>query len=262
MDERYLEVRGLRLRVSVEGEGPPLLLINGLGANIELWQHLRALLPGRQTIAFDPPGVGGSPRAHRRLRMADLADIAGDLLTQVGHESVDVLGYSLGGAIAQQFARQHQRRLRRLVLAATTPGMGALQNPIVLLRLALLAVRRDTPGRRAAVIRVVGGQVSRDPTMLAWVERAHLAWPISPAGRVDQVWGMAGWTSLPWLRSVETPTLVLAGQVDPLAPPVNTRIFASRMPACRLHVIPGAGHLFPIDQAADTAPLIDGFLSG
>jgi poly(3-hydroxyoctanoate) depolymerase len=260
-DERYIEIRGVRLRVSVEGSGAPLLLINGLGANIELWQPLRALLPSTQTIAFDPPGVGGSPRAARRLRMQDMADIVGDLLTELGHDSVDVLGYSLGGAIAQQFTRQHRRRVRRLVLAATTPGVGAIQNPAVLMRVVALAMRRDTPGRRAAVTRVVGGTVSRDSQTLAWVERAHRIWPLNRAGMLEQVWGMTGWTSLPWLHRLEVPTLVLAGERDPLVPPVNTRIFVSRMPSCQWHLVPAAGHLFLIDQAEDAAGVIEEFLS-
>jgi pimeloyl-ACP methyl ester carboxylesterase len=260
-DQRYVEIRGLRLRISVEGAGPPLLLINGLGANIELWQPLRSLLPGRQTIAFDPPGVGGSPRSPRRLRMPDLAGVVGDLLSELGHDSVDVLGYSLGGAVAQQFARRNPDRVRRLVLAATTPGVGAIQSPAVLLRLVALALRRKAPGRRAAVTRVVGGQVSRDDEMLAWVERAHRIWPLNRAGMVEQVWSMTGWTSVPWLHTLQVPTLVLVGEHDPLVPPVNTRIFVSRMPSCRWHVVPSAGHLFLIDQARDAAGVIDDFLA-
>ncbi|HEY1510925.1 MAG TPA: alpha/beta fold hydrolase [Solirubrobacteraceae bacterium] len=260
-DERYTEIRGLRLRISVQGAGPPLLLINGLGANIELWQPLRSFLPDRQTIAFDQPGVGGSPRSQKRLRMSDLADVVGELLSELGHESVDVLGYSLGGAIAQQFAHRHPRRVRRLVLAATTPGVGAIQNPLVLMRLVALAARRETPGRRAALLRVVGGEVSRDTEMRAWVERAHQRWPVNKAGMLEQVWSMTGWTSLPWLHTLTVPTLVLAGEVDPLVPPINTRIFVSRLPSCRWHLVPGAGHLFLIDQAGDAAPPIDEFLA-
>jgi pimeloyl-ACP methyl ester carboxylesterase len=237
------------------------LLVNGLGANIELWQQLRALLPGRQTIAFDAPGVGGSPRAPKRLRLTQLAEVVGDLVSALGHESVDVLGYSLGGAIAQEVAHQYPQRVRRLVLAATTPGIGAFQNPLVLLRLVSLAVRRETPQRRAAVLRVVGGHASRDPEMLAWIERTNRSWPINRAGLVEQVWSMAGWTSVPWLRTIEAPTLVLSGERDPLVPPVNTRLFVSRMPSCWWHLVPEAGHLFLIDQPADAARVIQSFLS-
>jgi pimeloyl-ACP methyl ester carboxylesterase len=193
--------------------------------------------------------------------MPDLADIVGDLLSALGHDTVDVLGYSLGGAVAQQFTRRHRRRVRRLVLAATTPGVGAIQNPVVLMRLVALAMRRERDGRRAAVRRVVGGEVSRDVEMLAWIERAHRVWPPNRAGTVEQGWSMAGWTSVPWLHTLQVPTLVLAGESDPLVPPVNTRIFVSRMPSCRWHVVPDAGHLFLIDQVRDAAGAIDEFLA-
>lgn len=256
-----MEIRGHRLRISVTGEGPALVLINGLGANIELWQPLREQLSDRQTIAFDAPGVGGSPLSRRRMRIGDLADLVEGLLVQLGHDVVDVLGYSLGGAIAQQFARQYPHRLRRLVLAATIPGLGAVQSPMTLLGLALLAARPDTPARTAAIARAVGGKTARDPEIRRWIERAHRAQPISRAGITQQLLTMTGWTSLPWLHTITAPTLVLAAAEDPLVPPINGRIFLSRIPVSYGHLMRGAGHLFLIDQAEDAGGLIDGFLA-
>jgi poly(3-hydroxyoctanoate) depolymerase len=261
-DERYLDVHGLRLRVSVEGDGEPLLLINGLGANIELWQPLRAQLSHRTTIAFDAPGVGRSAMSPRPLRIADLAEVVAEMLTQLDYDVVDVLGYSLGGAIAQELARRHPRRVRRLVLTATIPGVGSLQNPLALLELVSVAVRRDGPARNAAAGRVVGGETVRDPRMQAWVQAAHRSQPVSKAGLVRQVVTMAGWSSLPWLHTLTAATLVLTGDRDPLVPAVNSRIFSARIPDCRRYVVRGGGHLFPIDQAHDAAPAIAAFLNG
>jgi poly(3-hydroxyoctanoate) depolymerase len=147
-DERYVDADGHRLRVSVEGGGPPLLLINGIAANIELWHPLRQLLGARQTIAFDAPGVGGSPLSPNHLRPQDLADIVDALLRALGFDEVDVLGYSFGGVLAQEFVRQHPSRVGRLILAATIPGVGAIQNPFLLMRLTQLAMRPAVDGRR------------------------------------------------------------------------------------------------------------------
>lgn len=259
-DERYLEIRGLMMRISVEGDGPPLLLINGLGANIELWQPLRAELWGRTTIAFDAPGVGRSPLPARPLRIPDLADALEELVSGLGYDSVDVLGYSLGGAVAQEFARRHPQRVRRLVLAATIPGVGSLQSPRMLFDLLALAVRRDTPARSAAAARLVGGETVRDPDVQAWVQAAHRSQPVSRAGLTQQAVMMAGWSSVGWLQRLTAPTLVLVGQRDPLVPAVNSRIFSSRIPDCRRSIIPRGGHLFPIDQARDAAPVIKAFI--
>src|SRR5690348_8420857 len=100
-----MEIDGLRLRVAVRGEGPPLLLITGLGANIEMWAPFERALEGRTTISYDAPGMGRSTSPRVPLRMAGLARVARDLLKALGHENADVLGYSLGGGVAQELAR-------------------------------------------------------------------------------------------------------------------------------------------------------------
>src|SRR5262249_18391178 len=105
-----------------ENPPPPLLLFNGIGANIELVEPFLEALDGPEVIVFDVPGVGGSPAPWRPYRPWTLARLSVRLLDQLGHEQVDVLGVSWGGAIAQQFAFQHRKRCRRLVLAATSPG--------------------------------------------------------------------------------------------------------------------------------------------
>ncbi|MDQ6747561.1 MAG: alpha/beta fold hydrolase, partial [Candidatus Dormibacteraeota bacterium] len=128
-----MSVDGMRLRVRIEGKGSPLLLVMGLGGNVEMWRPLLDAMDGRQTIAFDAPGTGESDLPRRPLRMTDLAGIAGELLDQLGHQRVDVLGVSFGGAVAQQLAIQDPRRVRRLVLAATTCGLGGIPgNPLTM----------------------------------------------------------------------------------------------------------------------------------
>src|SRR5215468_2325648 len=100
---------------------PPLLLFNGIGANIELAAPFLEALDGA-AITFDVPGVGGSPAPMMPYRPRSLARLAARLLDQLGYDEVDVLGVSWGGTLAQQFAFQHSARCRRLVLAATSPG--------------------------------------------------------------------------------------------------------------------------------------------
>jgi len=120
-----LDVGGQTLRVGIrsgEKTRPPLLLFNGIGANIELVEPFLDALDGPEAIIFDVPGVGGSPAPKLPYRPRTLARLSAVLLDQLGHEQVDVLGVSWGGALAQQFAFQQAKRCRRLVLAATSPG--------------------------------------------------------------------------------------------------------------------------------------------
>jgi pimeloyl-ACP methyl ester carboxylesterase len=119
------EVEGQVLRVGIrrgEKARPPLLLFNGIGANIELVEPFLDALDGPEAIIFDVPGVGGSPSPWLPYRPSTLARLSAGLLDQLGHAQVDVLGLSWGGALAQQFAFQQGKRCRRLVLAATSPG--------------------------------------------------------------------------------------------------------------------------------------------
>ena len=86
--------------------------------------------------------------------------------------------------------------------------------------------------------------------------------PPSLYGYLSQVYAVAGWTSIPWLRRLDTRTLVIAGDDDPIIPLANGRIMAALLPEARLHVVEGGGHLVLLDQTAEMADLIDAFLSG
>src|SRR6478672_8877889 len=104
------------VRVARIGDGEPLLLINGLGANLEMWQPLvRVLAADRELIAFDLPGTGRSARPRWPLRMPQLARLVTELLDDLGYDQLDVLGYSLGGIVAQELAHRAPERIRRLV---------------------------------------------------------------------------------------------------------------------------------------------------
>src|SRR5215204_2317946 len=98
-DTGYVTAAGLRLRVGRHGAGPPLLLITGIGAHIDMWAPFARLAGERELIAFDAPGVGMSQRPRLPLRMGGLAGVARELLDALRLDRVDVLGYSFGGAL-------------------------------------------------------------------------------------------------------------------------------------------------------------------
>jgi poly(3-hydroxyoctanoate) depolymerase len=257
---RFVQVGGTSWRVRDDGTGPPLLLMAGIGGNIEMWEPLTRLIRGRRLISFDAPGAGASAPLPRPVRMRRLAALVAELLDVQGCERTDVLGYSFGGALAQQFARDHGDRVRRLILAGTLPGLGGVQNPARVLQVLRAGETRDERERLARVARLVGGRSGRDPAVLAVYERNRLANPPTLEGYRQQMRTISGWSSLRWLPMLRMPTLVLAGEHDPMAPAVNTRIFTRRIPDCRRHVVPGAGHLFLLDQPEDVVGVIEKFL--
>jgi poly(3-hydroxyoctanoate) depolymerase len=262
---RFVDAGGVQLRTSVRGSGPPLLLITGLGASLDLGVPFERELAARglQAISFDAPGIGRSSPYRWPPRMPGIARTVERILDALGYDSVDVLGVSLGGVIAQQLAHQAPDRVRRLVLAATGPGLGGLPgSPFVLLSLATPR-RYYQPGyyRRIAG-RVYGGAARRDPDALLHGSPARFIERPTPRGYFGQIYAITGWTSVPWLRTLRQQTLVLAGDDDPIVPLINGRILARCIPRARLHVIPGGGHLFLLEQPAEMARLITTFLRG
>jgi pimeloyl-ACP methyl ester carboxylesterase len=152
-----------QLRVAVSGTGRPLLLLNGVGGNLEMWDPLVPAL-NAETIAYDAPGTGHSGTPWVPLPIPALARQAVRLLDTLGFTEVDVLGISLGGVIAQQVAIRYPERVRRLVLASTTWGMPAFPGRIGAWRTLLSPARYYLPGhyeRRAA--QFLGGRTGRDP---------------------------------------------------------------------------------------------------
>jgi poly(3-hydroxyalkanoate) depolymerase len=255
------EVSGQTLRVGVrrsDDTRPPLLLFNGIGANIELLEPFLDALNGYRTIIFDVPGVGGSPAPALPYRPGTLARLSARLLDQLGYEQVDVLGVSWGGALAQQFAFQHAERCRRLVLAATSPGhLMVPGKPTVLLKMASPRRYKDGEYIKRIAGDVYGGVLRRSPELL-YRHLRHVRWS-SEMGYYLQLIAVLGWSSLPWLRCLPQPTLVMAGTDDPLVPVANGRILARLIPHARLVTIDD-GHLFLVTSAGRSATLVSDFL--
>jgi poly(3-hydroxyoctanoate) depolymerase len=260
---RTVEADGLRLRVAVRGDGRPLLLLMGIGGNLDMWQpfedHLDASLV--QTITVDAPGTGGSEPYRVPRRMPGLARTMTRLLDALGYSTVDVLGVSFGGVLAQQLAHQAPHRVRRLVLAATGPGLGGVPgSPRVLLRLATPRRYAQPDYFRRIAGDIYGGGVRRDPNAVLHGSLARFARAPSVAGYLAQLYAIAGWTSLPWLARLRPPTLVLAGDDDPIVPAVNGRLLARLIPHASLRVVEGGGHLFLLERPAEMADLVSRFI--
>ena len=263
-DLQYVDVDGVRLRVAVRGTGRPLLLLMGIGANIEMWGPFEDALDPRvvRTITVDAPGTGGSDGYRFPRRMSGLAHTMAQMLDALGHDRVDVLGVSFGGVLAQQLAHQAPDLVRRLVLAATGPGLGGVPaSPRVLLALATPRRYHQPDYFRQIAGRVYGGAARRDPDAMLHGSLARFTPPPSLGGYLAQLYAITGWTSLPWLRRLRQPTLVLAGDDDPIVPLPNGYLLRRLIPTARLHVVRGGGHLFLLEQPAEIAALVTDFLS-
>jgi poly(3-hydroxyalkanoate) depolymerase len=260
---RIVDVDGVRLRTSVRGTGPALLLISGLGASLDRGEPFERELVahGLQVISFDAPGVGGSTAYTWPRRLRGVAATVRMMVERLGYDRIAVLGVSLGGAVAQQLAYQAPDLVSRLVLAATSPGFGGLPgSPMALLALATPHRYHKPHHYRATAGRVYGGLARTDPDVFLRGPTARLVDPPSVTGYFGQLYSISGWTSLPWLHTLRQPTLVLAGDDDPIVPLINGRILAWRIPNARLHVVRAGGHLFLLERPSELATVIAEFV--
>lgn len=266
--ERMMMVWGQQVRVHVRSARPPgpghvrvraprpLVLVNGIGASLELFDPLvDALDPAREVIRFDVPGIGGSPLPWVPLPMAALAALLSGIVDGLGHRRVDVLGISWGGGIAQQFALQYPGKVGRLALVST--GMGVMMVPARFAVLAkMLTPRRynDRSYRREEGAEIYIGEDQAAVDRL--FERVHR---VSTQGYTYQLLAVATWTSLPVLGLIAAPTLVLAGRRDPVIPVVNAQIMGAMIPRSTVHLHEG-GHLGLLTRPDELGGVLEDFL--
>ncbi|HEY2930023.1 poly(3-hydroxyalkanoate) depolymerase [Piscinibacter sp.] len=263
MDVRTVEVDGQRIRVAIRAgapQGTPLLIFNGIGANLELLGTFTAALAGIETIVFDVPGVGGSDLPSLPYRFPGLARLANRLLNELGYDGpVDVLGVSWGGALAQQFAFQYAHRCRKLVLAATSPGVVMVPGRLSVISKLISPRRYRDPDYLMRIgPELYGGTFRRRPELLREHGR-HIAAPrgLAYAYQLLAAWG---WTSIFWMRLLRQPTLVMAGSDDPIVPTINAKLMAMVIRRSKLFVIDD-GHLFLVTRPLESATVVGRFLA-
>ena len=260
-EERLVPVFGQRMRVITRaGSGVPLVLCNGIGASLEALDPLVAQLdPDTTVVRFDAPGTGASPDSPMPYGFPYLAAVLGRLLKKVGiGDTVDMLGVSWGGALAQQFAFQHPYRCRRLILVSTGTGVMMVPGrPRVLAK--MVTPRRFVDHNYAAAIAgdLYGGTARTDPSIVNHLfDRQLMAG--SRVGYLHQLLAGSVWASFFALPLIRQQTLIIAGLDDPVVPLANARIMHRLLPHSTLHPHAG-GHIDLIANAVELGPVIEMF---
>jgi poly(3-hydroxyalkanoate) depolymerase len=264
---RVVNILGQDLRVRIRpgageaGAGPPLVLCGGIGVGFDVLQpFVDALDPSIEVVRFDVPGVGGSPAGRAPYGFHGNAYLTVQMLRRLGYTRADVLGLSWGGGLGQQMAFSFPRFVRRLVLVST--GTGAVMIPGRLRALTRMATPRrfHDPLYAASVIGdLYGGTARTQPERVLRLLGDDLR-PASAVGYLHQLLAGAGWTSLPWLPFIRQPTLILAGDDDPVVPALNARIMRRLLPHAYLQIYHG-GHVALVTEAEVLAPLVTAFLA-
>jgi len=251
----FTDAPGFRMRYEEYGDGDPFLLINGLGSDLTEWLYQVPTFSGRfRVIVFDNRGAGNSESPPGPYTTARMADDAAALLDALGIPQAHLLGVSLGGMIAQQFALRHPGKLNRLVVACTSPGGGLSVRPSPE---ALAAFVRDPAVDLEAQIRrtipwLYSERYRRErPEEVEAFVRRRLASPADEAGIASQLAAGIGHDAGDRLKEIAAPTLVITGTADRLVPPENSKRIAERIPGARLVLLPDAPHRLFAENAAE-----------
>ncbi|MGQ9571845.1 MAG: alpha/beta fold hydrolase [Dehalococcoidia bacterium] len=259
-----VRVNDIQLYYEVHGQGEPLLLIMGLGANARSWQMQIPFFSREfQVVAFDNRGAGRSDKPAERYTIRLFADDTAGLMDALGIDSAHVYGQSMGGLIAQELALNYPERVRTLVLGSTTcggrEGAAALPEHIALMA-ALPSLSPLEAAERGLPLLYSDEFIARkrEELIARALAEAELRTPPDAFGRQAQA--AIRYRSYDRLPQIHCPTLVISGSEDKIVPAENSRILAERIPNAELVLLPKAGHGYLVECAEESNAIVLDFL--
>jgi len=257
----FVESDEVKIYWDTQGNGAPILLIMGLGWPASSWFRTRPTLNEKyRTIAFDNRGVGQSGAPPGPYSMAQMASDAAAVLKAAGVNTAHILGVSMGGMIAQEFALQYPQKVRSLILGCTMAGgTDAVQASTDVIE--VLMSRGVDPEAFAAAINPFIYDAGTPRARMDEDLAARRKWFPTPEGYFAQLQAIIGWEAYSRIAQIQAPTLVLHGETDRLVPPENGKLIAGRIPGAKLVMIPNASHVFNTDQPGTAHAAILEFLA-
>jgi len=250
---REIEVSGVRFQVEDVGTGPVILFIHGFPLNHTMWRaQIDEFSKTHRVIAPDLRGFGGTDGALYSVSMEQFADdLAGLLDAMAVTEPVTFCGLSMGGYIAWQFLQRYSYRVARLIVcdsraAADTPEAAANR-----LKMADIVLKEGPEPVAWAMMPKLFAQCSSEHCPLVIDSVRQMVMTSNPVAIAAAHRGMAVRPDVTsWLPSIKVPTLILCGEFDAISPPAEMKAFAELIPQAQFVMIPGAGHMAPMEQPA------------
>lgn len=252
----YVDVGGTRLHYLERGSGPLAVFIHGFPLDATMWvDQLDRLSDLRRCVAVDLRGFGSSDAgAGPMLGMERHADDVAGLIEALGEEQADIVALSMGGYVALAMAQLHGRRIRSLALVDTRAEADSAEGRAGRDDAARRLLHDGRPAFAAALVPrlVAPGTAS--------IVRARLLTMIERTSYETIVAALAGMRDRPdrsgILERIGVPVSVIVGELDTLTPPAAAELMASRLTHGELHVVPGAGHMSPLEAPDRVAAIL------
>ncbi len=257
-------INGVELAYELRGAGEPLVMIHGAQGDQSMFSNFApAFASHYRVLTFDQRGSGLSEKPDMDYSIAMLADDTAALMEHVGFSAAHIIGVSMGGTIAQEFALRHPRKVRSLVLGCTTAGGpkairiggNAFANAY-----STKTMTAEERGRALAEAAFTRGYIAQHPEIVTTMIEARRQRPIDPAAlghRMKAVFEHDAYDRLP---QIKCPTLVITGKDDALVSWENSRIIAERIAGAELLLLEPAGHCFWLEQPGQSREAISRFI--
>jgi pimeloyl-ACP methyl ester carboxylesterase len=262
------ETRPIRVRVgeaelavASRGQGPPLLFVHGFPFDHTMWRHQVESLEAWRRIAPDLRGVGASITPAGGSTMARYADDVVAILDALGIGRAAVCGQSMGGYVLFELLRRYPERVGAVALVATKPEADTADGQRARKELADLAVREGPDAVVERLLPKLLGRTTRaNRPLVDEVRRMARRWSVPGMAAAQQAMG-ARPDATGTLRALRVPTLVIGGEEDEITPPPVVRAMGALIPNARVAIVPGAGHVVPLERPDDTTRALADFLA-
>jgi len=263
------KVNEIEIAYQLSGEGPPLVLISGLGYGGWYWHKvLPGLAQHYQVLTFDNRGAGESDQPDGPYTVPMMAADTIGLLDALNIQGANIFGHSLGGFIAQEVVLQRPDLVSKLILASTTHG-GTQVIPITPEALQVMTDREGEPlelVKRGIAIACAAGFSEKQPEVVQELIQYRFSNPVPPAQYQAQVAAGAGTAAftqeevIDRMAQITIPVLILFGEQDQVVPPGNADLMAQKLSNAQIKILPGTGHMFPIEDPEATVKAVIDFL--
>jgi pimeloyl-ACP methyl ester carboxylesterase len=247
-----IQANGIAIHYEIHGTGEPVVLIGGLGADTFLWfRQTPELAKHFQVIVFDNRGSGESDKPEEAYTIKMFADDTAGLLKALGATRAHIVGASLGGCIAQEFALNYPAMVNKLVLVSTNfGGPNAIQTPKeTILEMMNRTGNPETDIRNNFKLFTSAEWQQAHPELVDEYVRWRVAHPQPVAAYQRQAMATPGFNAEERVAQITAQTLIAHGDHDRVVPVENARMLAAKIPNSMLMIFPNGGHAFTIEMA-------------
>lgn len=261
-----MKVNDVRIYYEVRGEGFPLVMISGLGGNLDNWDPrlVEELSKQFKLIVFDNRGAGRTDASDKGYTIKLLADDTAGLMKALGISRAHVLGLSMGGMVAQELVLNYPEKVSKLVLCSTHNGglnvVQPSQEIIKKLAAGVSIVSKNDWRRIFLPLMFTGDFIGKNPDFMEIVVQRFFKHPISREAYTRQLIAIQDFDTYDRLRQIEVPTLILHGREDVLIPPENGSMLAEAIPKAKLIYFENSAHVLA-EEMREVLSILTDFLT-